>query len=121
MPNRQRNLGINIRVTPAEKKKIERNARKCKLTVSEYLRQLAMNREPKELPSDEIFVNLEKIREASGYLASLSASENITELKEKTVAVSKFLNRLHLETMQLVLHAKTDTTSNNEVNTDGND
>ena len=28
MANRQRNLGINIRVTPEEKEKIERNAKK---------------------------------------------------------------------------------------------
>ena len=47
MPNRQRNLGINIRVTPKEKKKIERNAKKCRLTVSEYLRQLVVTNDLK--------------------------------------------------------------------------
>jgi hypothetical protein len=52
MANRKRNAGINIRVTPEEKKKIERNARKCRLSVSEYLRQIAMKAEPKELPSE---------------------------------------------------------------------
>ena len=54
MTNRQRNLGINIRVTPEEKKKIERNARKCRLNVSEYLRQIAMKVVPRELPAKEI-------------------------------------------------------------------
>ena len=61
MANRQRNLGINIRVTPQEKKKIERNAKKCKLTVSEYLRQLAMTKEPKELPSDAMVESLMRL------------------------------------------------------------
>ena len=47
MANRQRNLGINIRVTPEEKEKIERNAKKSRLSVSEYLRQIAMKVVPK--------------------------------------------------------------------------
>ena len=61
MANRQRNLGINIRVTAAEKKKIECNAKKCRLTVSEYLRQLAMKNEPKELPSEETYESIAKV------------------------------------------------------------
>ena len=62
MTNRQRNLGINIRVTPEEKKKIERNARKCRLSVSEYLRQIAMKAEPKELPSEKILQSIMRLQ-----------------------------------------------------------
>ena len=51
---RERNRGINIRVTEQEKKRIERNAKRCRLTVSEYVRQLANGYEPQELPGDEI-------------------------------------------------------------------
>ena len=51
---RERNRGINIRVTEQEKKRIERNAKRCRLTVSEYVRQLAKGYEPRELPGDEI-------------------------------------------------------------------
>jgi len=43
---RNRTFGINIRVTEQEKKRIEKYAKKCKLSVSEYLRQLANGYEP---------------------------------------------------------------------------
>ena len=46
---RERTCGINIRVTAQEKNRITRRAKKCGLTVSEYLRQLAKGHEPKEL------------------------------------------------------------------------
>jgi integrase len=62
MANRKRNFGINIRVTPEEKEKIERNARKCRLSVSEYLRQIAMKKQPKELPSEEMIQSLMRLR-----------------------------------------------------------
>lgn len=44
---RNRTFGINIRVTEKEKKRIEKYAKKCKLSVSEYLRQLANGYEPR--------------------------------------------------------------------------
>lgn len=46
---RKRTFGINIRVTAQEKISIEHRAKKCGLTVSEYLRQLANGREPQAL------------------------------------------------------------------------
>lgn len=52
---RERNVGINIRVTPEEKDKMSANAKKCGLTLSEYLRQLATEHDPKELPKKEIY------------------------------------------------------------------
>ena len=54
MANRKRSVGINIRVTPEEKKKIERNARKCRLSVSEYLRQIAMKARQRSACSKDI-------------------------------------------------------------------
>ena len=50
---RTRETHINIRTTPQEKSKIERNAKRCGLSLSEYLRKLASGYEPKELPSFE--------------------------------------------------------------------
>ena len=41
---------IDIRITPEEKAKIKNKANTCGLSVSEYLRQLAFNYEPKPLP-----------------------------------------------------------------------
>ena len=39
---RNRTVGINVRVTPAEKHRMESAARRCGLTLSEYLRQRAL-------------------------------------------------------------------------------
>ena len=55
MSTRKRALGLNIRVTEQEKMRILRNARRCKLTSSEYLRQLAYGYAPKELPNDRLY------------------------------------------------------------------
>ena len=52
---RNRTVGINIRVSEPEKNRINRNAKKCKLSVSEYLRQLANGYAPKELPGDKMY------------------------------------------------------------------
>lgn len=54
MPNRKRTTGINICVTPEEKKKYCRLAKRCRLSLSEYLRQLANGYTPKELPTESV-------------------------------------------------------------------
>jgi len=55
MSKRSRTVGINIRVSDQEKMRILRNANKCKLSVSEYLRQLANGHAPQELPNDRMY------------------------------------------------------------------
>ena len=47
---RKRNTHINIRTTLEEKTRFEKNANKCGLSLSEYLRMLANRYEPKQLP-----------------------------------------------------------------------
>jgi len=47
---RKRATHINIRTTPEEKSRIESHAKKCGLSLSEYLRKLANGYEPKPLP-----------------------------------------------------------------------
>ena len=47
---RKRTKHIDIRLTPEEKSKIDNNAKKCGLSTSEYMRQLAHGYEPKPLP-----------------------------------------------------------------------
>ena len=50
---RQRTIHINIRVTTQEIESIKRNAKKCGLSVSEYIRQLANGYEPRSAPTKE--------------------------------------------------------------------
>ena len=65
MVNRKRTNVINLRVTPQEKDRIEFFARKCGLSVSEYLRQLAYGYAPRELPT-ELIKDLQRMAHESG-------------------------------------------------------
>lgn len=50
---RVRETYINIRTTPQEKFRFEQNAKRCGLSLSEYLRKLANGYAPKPLPPVE--------------------------------------------------------------------
>ena len=95
----------------------ERNAKKCRLTVSEYLRQLAMNVEPKELPSDEIIESIMRLhKEVSLFEKYAQASTNESNIRfYKNIADR--LSRIQTETLQLLTHSG----SNSEVKSDGDD
>ena len=116
MANRQRNLGINIRVTPAEKKKIERNAKRCRLTVSEYLRKLAMDIEPKELPSKEIEESFLRINDVINEIEAMKIRSSEPAMRSFLTDVSAKLLRIMVETIQLMMHSP----SKPEVKNDGN-
>ena len=60
---RNRTVGINIRVTVTEKKKVTMLAKKCCLSLSEYLRQRALGYEPGGHPPKAVFDVLGKIDE----------------------------------------------------------
>ena len=60
---RKRSVGINIRVTVTEKKMVTMLARKCGLSLSEYLRQRALGYEPGGHPPKEVFDVLDKLDE----------------------------------------------------------
>ena len=60
---RKRSVGINVRVSVTEKKKVTMLARKCGLSLSEYLCQRALGYEPGGHPPKEVFDVLDKIDE----------------------------------------------------------
>ena len=60
---RSRTVGINVRVTVTEKKKVTMLAQKCGLSLSEYLRQRALGYEPGGHPPTEVFDILDKLDE----------------------------------------------------------
>ena len=117
MANRQRNLGINIRVTPEEKKKIERNARKCRLNVSEYLRQIAMKVVPKELPAKEIEESFLRINEVIGAVSDMKRRSSDPVTQKFCDDIYADLLRIMVETLQLMRHIY----PKPEVKADGND
>ena len=60
---RKRSVGINVRVSVTEKKKVTMLAWKCGLSLSEYLRQWALGYEPGGHPPKEVFNVLDKLDE----------------------------------------------------------
>ena len=60
---RKRSIEINVRVSVTEKRKMTLMAKRCGLSLSEYLRQRALGYEPGRHPPKEVFDVLDKIDE----------------------------------------------------------
>ena len=60
---RKRSVGINVRVSVTEKRKMTLMAKHCGLSLSEYLRQRALGYEPGGHPPKEVFDILDKLDE----------------------------------------------------------
>ena len=60
---RKRSVGINVRVSVTEKRKMTLMAKRCGLSLSEYLRQRALGYEPGGHPPKEVFDALDKLDE----------------------------------------------------------
>ena len=60
---RKRSVGINVRVSVTEKRKMTLMAKRCGLSLSEYLRQRALGYEPGGHPPTEVFDVLDRLDE----------------------------------------------------------
>ena len=60
---RKRSIEINVRVSVTEKRKMTLMAKRCGLSLSEYLRQRALGYEPGGHPPKELFDVLDKLDE----------------------------------------------------------
>ena len=72
---RNRTVGINVRVTVTEKKKVTMLAKKCGLSLSEYLRQRALGYKPGGHPPKEVFDVLDKLDEIAESCSPATAAE----------------------------------------------
>ena len=81
---RNRNTHINIRVTPNEKKQLERKAKKCGLSVSEYLRQRGLGYEPQSAPTKE-YAELTRLMTDLYSDFQTSGDETLTNLLAETL------------------------------------
>ena len=91
MVSRKRTSVINLRVTPQEKQRIERYAQKCRLSVSEYLRQLANGYAPRELPT-ELIDDLQRMAHESG-LYGYDEFQRAVEAKLNALIIASFAGR----------------------------
>ena len=66
---RTRSVGLNVRVSPSEKHRIQTAAGRCGLTLSEYLRQRALGYEPRFHPPQAFFDSLDRLEHFTDQLA----------------------------------------------------
>ena len=72
---RKRSVGINVRVSVTEKRKMTLMAKRCGLSLSEYLRQRALGYEPGGHPSKEVFDVLDKLDEIAESCSPTTSAE----------------------------------------------
>lgn len=77
---RSKTLGINVRVTPAEKEKLIENAYYCGLSLSEYLRRLGLGKDIKAATDEKIYKTFRLIRQLKKDFDSLERSEILYRL-----------------------------------------
>lgn len=72
---RTKTLGINVRVTAAEKEKLSENAFYCGLSLSEYLRRLGLGKDVKAATSEKEYKAFRLVRQLKKDFDSLERSE----------------------------------------------
>ena len=77
---RSKTLGINVRVTAAEKEKLSENAFYCGLSLSEYLRRLGLGKDVKAATDEKIYKAFRMVRQLKKDLDSLEKSEILRRL-----------------------------------------
>ena len=77
---RSKTLGINVRVTAAEKEKLSENAFYCGLSLSEYLRRLGLGKNVKAATDEKIYKAFRMVRQLKKDLDSLEKSKILRRL-----------------------------------------
>lgn len=81
---RNRTIGINVRVSENEKKKLQRNAKKSKLSLSGYLRKSGLQQKIYEVPDEKIYKIYTRITDLKyqfPYLNNEEVKEKIEEMQ----------------------------------------
>lgn len=76
MPNKN-DPTITFRLDRRDKEKIQSKARKCGLSVTEYVKQRALGYKPRGIPPDALFTCLEKLGELADKTGSPELDEEI--------------------------------------------
>ena len=81
---RNRTIGINVRVSENEKKKLKRNAKKSGLNLSAYLRKCGLQQEIYAIPDEniyKIYTGIVELKNEFPYLNNEEINEKITKMK----------------------------------------
>ena len=85
MPNKN-DPTITFRLDRRDKEKIQSKARKCGLSVTEYVKQRALGYEPGGIPPDALFTLIEKISELEDKSTSNKLNTEIGALLKEITA-----------------------------------
>lgn len=90
---RNRTIGINVRVTENEKKKLQRNAKKCNLNLSSYLRKCGLQKEIYSIPDEElrkIYNGIVELKNEFPYLNNKEINEKITKMQSSFLDIYNY-------------------------------
>ena len=82
-----KDIRISIRLTDKEKQTIQVKAKKCGLSTTEYVKQRALGYEPRTVPTNALFVLLEKIGDLENKSTSAELNVEIEKLLKEITAV----------------------------------
>lgn len=81
---RNRTIGINVRVSESEKKKLQRNAKKSNLNLSSYLRKSGLQKEICSIPDEElrkVYNEIVELKNEFPYMSDEEIKDKITKMQ----------------------------------------
>ena len=81
---RNRIIGINVRVSENEKKKLQRNAKKSNLNLSSYLRKAGLQKKIYAIPDEElrkIYTGIVELKNEFPYMSDEEIKDKITKMQ----------------------------------------
>ena len=81
---RNRTIGINVRVSENEKKKIQKNAQKANLKLSSYLRKVGLQQNIYAIPDEElrkIYAGIVELKNEFPYMNNEEIKEKIAKMQ----------------------------------------
>ena len=88
---KERNGRLDIRLSASEKTAVQRKAKACGLSVSEYVRKRALGYEPRAAPSDEL------LSFTSALIELINKNEASADLEEKALDLLSDIRRCFFE------------------------
>ena len=81
---RNRTIGINVRVSENEKKKLQKNAQKANLKLSSYLRKVGLQQKIYEITDEElrkIYAGIDELKNELPYMNNEEIKEKIAKMQ----------------------------------------
>ena len=97
---RNRTIGINVRVSENEKKKLQKNAQKANLKLSSYLRKVGLQQKIYEIPDEElrkIYAGIVELKNEFPYMSNEEIKEKIAKMQSDFLDIYNY--KIDVETM----------------------